>query len=262
MQNNRDYSYFKEAYASDELKKRILDSTVNKIEEPVFKMKKKRLPKLAYAGVTIFVVAILGIGVVFAKEYVEQYILKRQAVNHDDEYLLTLLYPVETTGEANLTCKDGITLEEVEENLGITLLGHNEDFNIVFNKSCDINNDKNGKTMDLTLSSKDSYDFHYTENNPFNKKVGVYLMFYTDYATNEIKEKYVDYEIAYSEGETMITETRYLDSLGVNVTLTDFSGGMKPDYTIASFVYNNVLYGYHLYSFDFDEAMEFLENLE
>ena len=191
--------------ASNELDKKIFDSTINKQNSKLFVLQKPFFRKQTALIVVIAFFSVITI--VAASEYVQRYILNK-TIDEDGWFEQTkeLSEPVIIDQNNNVTCDNITNLKDLEEKLGIEFVFNPEEYNSQINK-CDIRYNDIGEIESVELSVFGFYNFddynkkidpnykenitnsNYMERNEKLKILDVLIAFITPVASQETKEE-------------------------------------------------------------------------
>ncbi len=150
--------------ASNELDKKIFDSTINKQNSKLFVLQK---PFFRKQTALIIVIAFFSvITIVAASEYVQRYILNK-TIDEDGWFKQTveLSESVIINQNNDVTCDNITNLQDLEEKLGIEFVFNPEEYNSQINK-CDIRYNDEGEIESVEISIFGFYDF-----DDYNKKI-------------------------------------------------------------------------------------------
>lgn len=191
--------------ASNELDKKIFDSTINKQNSKLFVLQK---PFFRKQTALIIVIAFFSvITIVAASEYVQRYILNK-TIDEDGWFKQTveLSESVIINQNNDVTCDNITNLQDLEEKLGIEFVFNPEEYNSQINK-CDIRYNDEGEIESVEISIFGFYDFddynkkidpnykenitnsNYMERNRKLKMLDVLIAFITPVASQETKEE-------------------------------------------------------------------------
>lgn len=246
--------------ASNELDKKIFDSTINKQNSKLFVLQK---PFFRKQTALIIVIAFFSvITIVAASEYVQRYILNK-TIDEDGWFKQTveLSEPVIIDQNNNVTCDNITNLQDLEEKLRIEFAFNPEEYNSQINK-CDIRYNDIGEIESVEVSVFGFYNFddynkkidsnykeditnpNFMERNEKLKILDVSIAFITPFASQETREELKSkLGRVKSNYEPENTEF-YLPNINTYGYYNIFPTKNIPLSKNAIFVYNNIFYNF------------------
>lgn len=191
--------------ASEELDRRVMNSTINK------NLKKIPFSKYKLAMRTLLIIlAVFSsmVIVVSAKEYIFKYTLKKgQRDDKSYQQSVEITEPVNIIQPKDYTCDDVTTLSDMEKKLGVKFVFDTKKYNGKIDQ-CDIKINDLGKIESVKVRVSEFYDFskdnhetdkEYDENfteeeyrvwKAKRKNVDIYISFMTPNASNQTKREF------------------------------------------------------------------------
>lgn len=237
--------------ASNDLDKRILNSTVYKTEKKIIFNKKN----IVFTG---FLVFFLTITTVFAKEIIFNYILNKKWVDNQYEQTITITEPITINPIKNYSCDKVTTLSDLESDLGLKFVFDTSKYNGVVDH-CEIKVNDSGDIEEVQLSVSEFYDFskdnekidleyrddfsqeEYMAWMSKRKIVDIYISFMTSKASEETKEKFKNLGKVTSSEEVDNKEF-FAKNINTEGFYFVFPSEKIPLRKGAMFVNNNILY--------------------
>lgn len=255
--------------ASDELDKRVMNSTIYKEQKKMSFSKYK----LAYSFCIFILVMFISSTVVLAATYIYKYVLNvRQDSEGNYEQTLVVKEPVNINDVDNYRCSKGNSLEEIGENLGIKFMNNNK-YNDIIDK-CDVQINEEGKIESMSL-----YIYDYVDYSKENKKIkgydddfdnnvsgylkgkhiGLTISFMTQNASNDVKEKFTNLNMVETGTEMEIKEIKFND---LNIIAHSYSP-IRPEknrfFTYVVFVHNNIVYTFQGYRVSVEDIINVIQ---
>ena len=251
---DKKFDNLKNIHTSLELDQRIFENTI-------YKNKTKKVLKLNYISLVVLLMVLFS-GVVIAKNTINP-ILKRIKVKDNLEKLVINIDNQKKLPEkSDLICKNNISLQEIEEQLGIDLLDF--DKNISFS-NCEVNKDENNKIRTVSLYSSNNYLYDFISdtlnntNTHSNKKyLNLGIKFMSDKATEEDKDDFKNMTLFTEEGKNLDKLENKIENYHLNNLNTDV---IIIDNVLGYFVYDDVLYYYSAINYTNSEVINMLENI-
>lgn len=158
--NDKYNSLYDKIKPSKELDEKVFAQTIKKqIISPKPKFVVKKFPKLAYLAIILISVLSLGIGVAFAKEYINKYILNK---NFDEngayQQYIEVTEKLKVNQSDKITCDNISTLSELGEALNVNFAFDVSKYNDKID-SCEINTNVNGKIESVRITMDKFVDF-------------------------------------------------------------------------------------------------------
>ncbi len=246
--------------ASNELDKKIFDSTINKQNSKLFVLQK---PFFRKQTALIIVIAFFSvITIVAASEYVQRYILNK-TIDEDGWFKQTveLSEPVIIDQNNNVTCDNITNLQDLEEKLGIEFAFNPEEYNSQINK-CDIRYNETGEIESVEVSVFGFYNFddynkkidsnykeditnpNFMERNEKLKILDVSIAFITPFASQETKEELKSKLGRVTSNYEPENTEFYLPNINTYGYYNIFPTKNIPLSKNAIFVYNNIFYNF------------------
>ncbi len=246
--------------ASNELDKKIFDSTINKQNSKLFVLQK---PFFRKQTALIIVIAFFSvITIVAASEYVQRYILNK-TIDEDGWFKQTveLSEPVIIDQNNNVTCDNITNLQDLEEKLRIEFAFNPEEYNSQINK-CDIRYNDIGEIESVEVSVFGFYNFddynkkidsnykeditnpNFMERNEKLKILDVSIAFITPFASQETKEELKSKLGRVTSNYEPENTEFYLPNINTYGYYNIFPTKNIPLSKNAIFVYNNIFYNF------------------
>ena len=246
--------------ASNELDKKIFDSTINKQNSKLFVLQK---PFFRKQTALIIVIAFFSvITIVAASEYVQRYILNK-TIDEDGWFKQTveLSESVIIDQNNNVTCDNITNLQDLEEKLGIEFAFNPEEYNSQINK-CDIRYNETGEIESVEVSVFGFYNFddynkkidsnykeditnpNFMERNEKLKILDVSIAFITPFASQETKEELKSKLGRVTSNYEPENTEFYLPNINTYGYYNIFPTKNIPLSKNAIFVYNNIFYNF------------------
>ena len=246
--------------ASNELDKKIFDSTINKQNSKLFVLQKSFFRKQTALIIVIAFFSVITI--VAASEYVQRYILNK-TIDEDGWFKQTveLSEPVIIDQNNNVTCDNITNLQDLEEKLRIEFAFNPEEYNSQINK-CDIRYNDIGEIESVEVSVFGFYNFddynkkidsnykeditnpNFMERNEKLKILDVSIAFITPFASQETREE-LKSKLGRVKSNYVPENTEfYLPNINTYAYYNIFPTKNMPLSKNAIFVYNNIFYNF------------------